>query len=132
MILIFIILMYIIIPTSQNFLSFYLLVETSNIMFYYLLTKQQKNATIKLIFTEKFIFDSFISYFLINLISGTIMLFGIALIYFSYGSISFGEISIIFQPSVEGLNFVTELPIIGLSCFILGIIIKLGIAPFHY
>lgn len=71
-------------------------------------------------------------YFIISMVSSFILLLGTTFIYLAFGSMDFGFIGLYFRVGIEGIElFAGYLHFWGLLFWLLGIVSKLGLAPFH-
>ena len=128
-----------------NFIEFYIIIETINFIIYWILlnfnhfkhNKAKNQINNNSIFKNSNIIsieniESVFNYFIINLISGLMLTFGISLIYFSFGSLDFESIRLLMICSTEGVTLISSSSfLIGIATFSCGLLIKMGLAPFH-
>lgn len=120
-ILIFSVLALILLLSSYNFMSFFILLECFNLTLCLLLVSFSKTSIAV---------ESALRYFIISILSACILLFSIGYFYLVLGTISFGDIELLCAtPFDEGLQFKLQL-VIGL--FFFSLFIKLGIFPIHF
>ena len=124
--------LYVLLSGSQDFLSFYVILESTNMLIYYILIQNwagNQSSSGKL----NFQLEMLMKYFTINLLGSIFILLGFAFIYYSLGYFQFSSISTIFQPTWGGIDLVTGYTIpLGLITFTCGFLLKLGLAPFHF
>lgn len=99
-----------------DLLTFYLAVELQSLGFYVLATFHKRSEQAA---------ESGIKYFILGAFSSCLLLFAIALIYSSYGLVFFESIDRISH------TFHCWLAIYGCTCFIVTVLFKLGLFPFH-
>src|SRR5690606_21233717 len=104
---------------SNDLLILFLSLELYNFGLYSLIGLQQN----RVINTE-----ISIKYYLISALSSSLILFGISLIYGFSGLLNLNELNLFF---IDTINLNLTL-IFGFSFILIGIFIKLGIAPFHF
>lgn len=102
---------------AHNLITLFLSLEISSICFYILaLNKNSRKMSI----------EGGLKYYIVGGIASTIILLGIVSIYKSTGSLLYTDI-LVFVMETEVDNRIK----MGIALLILGLIIKLGIAPFH-
>lgn len=67
-------------------------------------------------------------YFVLSAITSGLVLFGITMLYYIYGTIGFFELSILIEKDSNLYYF----GLVGFSCILVGLLFKLGIFPFHF
>ncbi|KAK5574402.1 hypothetical protein RB653_011178 (mitochondrion) [Dictyostelium firmibasis] len=103
---------------AHNLITLFLSLEISSICFYILaLNKNSRKVSI----------EGGLKYYIVGGIASTIILLGIVCIYKSTGSLMYTDIFITLMENGK----VDNIAQMGLSLLVLGLIIKLGIAPFH-
>lgn len=115
-------LLYLLLPAVQDFVLFYLLVETANMALYRLLSIQQPRPR----------WEPLLSYFLLNLLGSLLLLLAMAFLYRASAGLSLGELvlkALAASSASDGL--VGEL-VLGLTTLLVGLLLKLGLAPFHH
>jgi NADH-quinone oxidoreductase subunit N len=100
----------------DDFLMLYLAIELQSLCFYVLATFQ-KNSD--------YSSEAGLKYFVLGAFSSGLLLFGITLIYISFGTISFETISLLSFTSN------TLLTIFGFFFILFAFLFKLGAVPFH-
>lgn len=110
--------------SSNNFILLYLGLELQNLSFY-ILTASQKKSLLSI--------EAALKYFILGVISSSFILFGISILYFILGSLNFSNISLILLNInfLENINILISI-IYAFIFFIIGIVFKIGAAPFHY
>jgi len=102
---------------TNNLLTLFLSIEITSICFYILaLNKNNKKGSI----------EGALKYYIIGGITSTIILLGIYNIYSISGSLMYNDILLYLME-----NEINKKIIIGVSLIVLGLLIKLGVAPFH-
>jgi NADH-quinone oxidoreductase subunit N len=102
---------------AHNLITLFLSLEISSICFYILaLNKNSRKMSI----------EGGLKYYIVGGIASTIILLGIVSIYKSTGSLMYTDILLVVME-----NEVDSRIKMGLALLVLGLIIKLGIAPFH-
>jgi len=104
---------------SFDFLSIFLNLELQNFALYILMNIQRNKKTVV---------ETCIKYYIIGGISSAFILYGISLLYGITGKVNLFDL-ILFFYEIKLDNFVL-LP--GLLFFFIGLLIKLGLAPFHF
>lgn len=104
---------------SNDLLILFLALELYNFGLYSLIGLQQNRVINS---------EISIKYYLISALSSSFILFGISLIYSFTGLLNFYDLTLFFINSTN----TTMISILGYSIMLLGIIIKLGAAPFHF
>lgn len=115
---------------SRDFLTLYLMLETANMVLYHLLAgrwaegRRSGNTQLRL--------EPLLGYFLVNLLGSTLLLLGFGFIYHTTGSLVFGEVALLLCCSPVGLELVAGNGLMaGLLAVLCGMLLKLGMAPFH-
>ena len=110
-----------ILASATSMLTFYLGLETMSIGFYVLagFVRSHENSI-----------EASLKYFLLGAFSSAFLLFGIALLYGSSGSIEFAGIAGAF--SVEFFQFGKPMALLGFFLFLVGLFFKLSLVPFHF
>jgi NADH-quinone oxidoreductase subunit N len=104
---------------SNDLLILFLALELYNFGLYSIIGLQQN----RVINTE-----ISIKYYLISALSSSFILFGISMIYGFSGLLNFSDLSVFF---INSMQF--NLPLIlGVVLILIGIFVKLGVAPFHF
>ena len=112
---------------SVDFLTFYLSLEIFSIPTYILVTANQKS---------NFSTEAGLKYFIVGSFSSGIILFGLSFIYGATGCSTFVDaaniIEILSTNPTSLRNPTYELYIIGVFFFLCGLLLKMGIPPFHF
>jgi NADH-quinone oxidoreductase subunit N len=110
-----------ILASATNFLTFYLGLETMSIAFYVLagFVRTHENSV-----------ESSLKYFLLGAFSSSFLLFGMALLYGSSGSLEFGGLAAAL--SAEFFQFGKPMALFGFFLFLVGLFFKLSLVPFHF
>jgi NADH:ubiquinone oxidoreductase subunit 2 (subunit N)/NADH:ubiquinone oxidoreductase subunit 3 (subunit A) len=76
--------------------------------------------------------EAVFGYFLLNLAGSLLLLLGFGQLYIALGTLHFGDMALLLQPTAEGLELFTgTLVPWGAATVLCGIALKLGLAPFH-
>lgn len=106
---------------SYDFLVVYLSIEFQSLCSYVLVAmSKSRNKSI----------ESSLKYFVLGSFASSILLLGIALIYWSTGMTNFKDISDLMQLNLN-LSFAKNIFILGLALLHIGFFFKLSVAPFH-
>jgi NADH:ubiquinone oxidoreductase subunit 2 (subunit N) len=103
-------------------MSFFFAIELQSLTLYILVATKQNSA----LSTE-----AALKYFTIGSFSSTLMLFGISFLYGVTGLISFNDLRLFMSYNYNNLGVYSNLFILGFSLFLVGILFKVGAAPFH-
>ena len=115
---------------ANSFLALYVLLECYNMGLYVLIGTNcfREHGGYQFRWAEVAL-----KYFIVSLISSFFLLLGIALIYFSLGTMDFSFLGLYLGGSPAGLElFAGQGLELGLAFFTLGLCLKLGLAPFHF
>jgi NADH-quinone oxidoreductase subunit N len=116
------------VAAAADFLSLYLLLEAANLTLYWLLVRRWGAADgggLRRL-------EPLLAYFLLNLLGSLLLLLGLALLYGATGAFGLGELALLAQPSGAGVALLAGgLPTLGSLCLLSGLLLKLGLAPFH-
>ena len=104
--------------SSNSFISFYMSLEAQSLILYILAAFARKNE----LSTE-----AGIKYFILGVLASGMLLLGIVLIYMSYGTFMFDDISILNHHLAEKPLLVE----LGCVLIMISLMFKLGAAPFH-
>lgn len=115
-------LLYLLLAAVQDFLLFYLLVETANMALYRLLSLQQPRPRL----------EPLLSYFLLNLLGSLLLLLGTAMLYRASGGLSFGEVALAALAAASASDALLGELLLGMATLLVGLLLKLGLAPFHH
>jgi hypothetical protein len=120
---------------SRDFLTFYLLLETANMVLYSLMAGRWvagRTAGVG-VSGPPLKLQTLLAYFLLNLLGSTLLLLGFGFVYLSVGSLSFGEVSLLLSCSSAGLTLIAGHGLtLGLLTVLGALLLKLGLAPFHF
>ena len=110
--------------SSNHFITLYLAIELQSLSFY-ILTASQKKSVLSV--------EASLKYFILGSIASSFILFGCSLLYNITGSLNFNHIFLV----LSNINFLENneilLSIIYSVIFIfIGILFKIGAAPFHF
>jgi NADH-quinone oxidoreductase subunit N len=112
--------------SSRNFISLYLSIELQAISSYMLVILKRNSSTSS---------EAALKYFVLGVISSSIMLFGISFIYFAFESFSFEQIYnniISHKTHITGSDIIfSKLAMIGIVMLFFGLFFKLSAFPFH-
>lgn len=111
----------ILIFNAADIMSFFFAIELQNLTLYILVATKQNSA----LSTE-----AALKYFTIGSFSSALMLFGISFLYGVTGLTSFNDLKL-FMLYYNNLGIYYTLFILGFSLFLVGILFKIGAAPFH-
>jgi formate hydrogenlyase subunit 3/multisubunit Na+/H+ antiporter MnhD subunit len=115
--------LYLMLPLCKDFLTLYLLVEAANMALYRLLAATTPPSRL----------EPVVMYFLINLLGSLLLLLGFGFLYWGSGSLTFGEVGLLLLPSSAGLDLVAGTSLeVGLITILGALLLKLGLAPFHF
>lgn len=115
--------LYMLLPLCRDFLTLYLLVEAANMALYRLLATATPPSRL----------EPVVTYFLVNLLGSLLLLLGFGFIYWGSGSLSFGEVALLLQPSTAGLGLVAGASLeVGLILVLGALLLKVGLAPLHF
>jgi NADH:ubiquinone oxidoreductase subunit 2 (subunit N) len=112
----------ILILNAADMMSFFFAIELQSLTLYILVATKQNSA----LSTE-----AALKYFTIGSFSSTLMLFGISFLYGVTGLISFNDLRLFMSYNYNNLGVYSNLFILGFSLFLVGILFKVGAAPFH-
>jgi NADH:ubiquinone oxidoreductase subunit 2 (subunit N) len=115
-------LLYLLLAAVQDFMLFYLLVETANMALYRLLSLQKPRPRL----------EPLLSYFLLNLLGSLLLLLAIALLQRAAGGLGFGELALVALASASASDALQLELLLGLSTLLVALLLKLGLAPFHH
>jgi formate hydrogenlyase subunit 3/multisubunit Na+/H+ antiporter MnhD subunit len=115
-------LLYLLLSAAQDFLLFYLLVETANMALYRLLSLQQPRPRL----------EPLLSYFLLNLLGSLLLLLAFAFLYRASGGLTFGEAALGGLAGSVASEVQRGELLLGLLTLLVGLLLKLGLAPFHH
>nr|YP_010394040.1 NADH dehydrogenase subunit 2 [Peronospora belbahrii]DAZ88048.1 TPA_asm: NADH dehydrogenase subunit 2 [Peronospora belbahrii] len=110
--------------SSNHFITLYLAIELQSLSFY-ILTSTQKKSILSI--------EAGLKYFILGSIASSFILFGSSIIYAITGSLNFSNIFLI----LSNINFLYNINILislsyGLIFILVGILFKIGAAPFHF
>ena len=110
-----------VLASATNFLTFYLGLETMSIAFYVLagFVRTHENSV-----------EASLKYFLLGAFSSSFLLFGMALLYGSSGSLEFGGLAAAL--SADFFQFGKPMALFGFFLFLVGLFFKLSLVPFHF
>lgn len=106
---------------SYDFIMAYLAIELQGLCSYILVAMNKSN--------NKSI-ESSLKYFVLGSFASSLLLLGIALIYWSTGMSNFKDISDLMQLSL-GLEFFDQIFLLGILFVTIGLFFKISVAPFH-
>ena len=110
--------------SANHFIILYLAIELQSLSFY-ILTSTQKKSILSI--------EAGLKYFILGSIASSFILFGSSIIYAITGSLNFNHIFLI----LSNINFLENINILislsyGLIFILVGILFKIGAAPFHF
>jgi NADH-quinone oxidoreductase subunit N len=107
--------------SATNLVTFYLGLETMSISFYVLAAflRTHENSV-----------EASLKYFLLGAFSSAFLLFGMALIYGSAGSLDFGGVAAVLASGSPALG--EPFLLFGFFLFLVGLFFKLSLIPFHF
>jgi NADH-quinone oxidoreductase subunit N len=110
--------------SSNHLIILYLAIELQSLSFY-ILTASQKKSALSI--------EAALKYFILGSIASSFILFGSSIIYGTLGTLNFSDIFLI----LSNLNYQENLNIIystiyGFIFILIGLLFKLGAAPFHF
>ncbi len=107
--------------SATSLVTFYLGLETMSISFYILagFLRDHRNSV-----------EASLKYFLLGAFSSSFLLFGMALLYGSSGSLDFGGLAASFSAGVFSLG--KPILLLGFFLFLVGLFFKLSLIPFHF
>lgn len=110
-----------VLASATSFLTFYLGLETMSIAFYVLagFVRSHESSV-----------EASMKYFLLGAFSSAFLLFGMALLYGSSGSIEFGGLGGAFSAGL--FQFGKPMALFGFFLFLVGLFFKLSLIPFHF
>ncbi len=110
-----------VLASATNLITFYLGLETMSISFYILagFLREHRNSV-----------EASLKYFLLGAFSSSFLLFGMALLYGSSGSLDFGGLAASFSAGVVSLG--KPILMLGFFLFLVGLFFKLSLIPFHF
>ncbi len=111
----------VVLSTATNFIMFFLGLELMSICFYILCGILRE---------QEYSIESSLKYFILGVLSTSILLFGIGLIYGSTSSFSYDKIADVF--SSELYNFGDSILLLGFVLLLTGLFFKLSLVPFHF
>jgi NADH:ubiquinone oxidoreductase subunit 2 (subunit N) len=124
-------LLQLLISGSRDFLTFYLLLETANMVLYQLLATRW--AVGRLSGHQQLRLETLLGYFLVNLLGSLLLLLGFGFLHVATGTLNFGEVSLLLRCSPAGMDLVMGQGLtLGLLTALCGLLLKLGLAPFHF
>lgn len=113
---------------ANNFIAFYVLLECYNMALYTLIGSNCFRST----GGEQRWAELALKYFIISLVSGLLLLLGMALVYLSLGTLDFSFLGLYLGAPGAGMELFAGRGLsLGLLFFTLGLCLKLGLAPFH-
>lgn len=110
--------------SANNFITLYLAIELQSLSFY-ILTASQKKSIISI--------EAALKYFILGSIASGFILFGSSIIYLIFGSLNFSNIFLV----LANINYINNIYLLisiiyGFIFIIIGILFKIGVAPFHF
>ena len=110
--------------SSNHLISLYLAIELQSLSFY-ILTSTQKKSVLSV--------EAGLKYFILGSIASCFILYGSSLIYAISGSLNFNNIFLL----LSNINFLEDINLLislsyGLLFILVGILFKIGAAPFHF
>lgn len=111
----------ILILNAADLMSFFFAIELQSLTLYVLIATKQNSA----LSTE-----AALKYFTIGSFSSALILFGISFLYGVTGLTSFNDLRL-FMLYYNNLNAYVTLFVLGFSLFLVGMLFKIGAAPFH-
>lgn len=110
--------------SSNHFITLYLAIELQSLSFY-ILTASQKKSILSI--------EGALKYFILGSIASGFILFGSSILYVITGSLNFNNIFLL----LSNINFIENTNLLlgilyGLIFIIIGILFKIGAAPFHF
>lgn len=115
--------------SSRDFLPFYLSLEIFSIPLYILVASNYKS---------NFSTEAGLKYFIVGSFSSGLILFGISFLYWFTGTTNFDDIALILfyeNSSNFSIDYAFNLlnyAFVGVAFIIIGMLIKIGVAPFHF
>jgi NADH-quinone oxidoreductase subunit N len=107
--------------SSNDFILTYLSIELQSLALFVLVTFKKNTV---------YSTEAGIKYFILGSLASILLLFGFSLLYFTFGTTNFQELSILFIYDV-GLDFYYFLLFFSFLFIFLGIFFKLNVAPLH-
>lgn len=104
--------------SSCDFLMAYIALETQSFCFYIMASFKKDSAHST---------EAGLKYFLLGSFSSTFLLFGLSLIYGSFGTTNFSNLSVL----LFEINDLPTLSYFGFAVIFIGLLFKLAAAPFH-
>jgi NADH-quinone oxidoreductase subunit N len=110
--------------SSNHFITLYLAIELQSLSFY-ILTASQKKSILSV--------EGALKYFILGSIASGFILFGSSILYVITGSLNFNNIFLLLSNVnyIENINLLLGI-LYGLIFIIIGILFKIGAAPFHF
>jgi NADH-quinone oxidoreductase subunit N len=110
--------------SSNHFITLYLAIELQSLSFY-ILTASQKKSILSV--------EGALKYFILGSIASGFILFGSSILYVITGSLNFNNIFLLLSNVnyLENINLLLGI-LYGLIFIIVGILFKIGAAPFHF
>lgn len=110
--------------SSNHFITLYLAIELQSLSFY-ILTASQKKSILSI--------EGALKYFILGSIASGFILFGSSILYVITGSLNFNNIFLLLSNVnyIENINLLLGI-LYGLIFIIIGILFKIGVAPFHF
>lgn len=110
--------------SSNHFITLYLAIELQSLSFY-ILTASQKKSILSV--------EGALKYFILGSIASGFILFGSSILYVITGSLNFNNIFLLLSNVnyIENINLLLGI-LYGLIFIIVGILFKIGAAPFHF
>jgi NADH-quinone oxidoreductase subunit N len=110
--------------SSNHFITLYLAIELQSLSFY-ILTASQKKSIISI--------EAALKYFILGSIASGFILFGSSILYIILGTLNFSDIFLI----ISNINYINNVNLLigiiyGFIFIIIGILFKIGVAPFHF
>jgi len=110
--------------SSNHFITLYLAIELQSLSFY-ILTSTQKKSILSI--------EAGLKYFILGSIASGFILFGSSILYVIAGSLNFNNIFLLLSNInyLENINLLISISY-GLIFILVGILFKIGAAPFHF
>nr|YP_003734840.1 NADH dehydrogenase subunit 2 [Globisporangium ultimum]ACZ43875.1 NADH dehydrogenase subunit 2 [Globisporangium ultimum]ACZ44457.1 NADH dehydrogenase subunit 2 [Globisporangium ultimum] len=110
--------------SSNHFITLYLAIELQSLSFY-ILTASQKKSILSV--------EGALKYFILGSIASGFILFGSSILYVITGSLNFNNIFLL----LSNVNYIENIDLLlgilyGLIFIVIGILFKIGAAPFHF
>ena len=110
--------------SSNHFITLYLAIELQSLSFY-ILTASQKKSILSI--------EGALKYFILGSIASGFILFGSSILYVITGSLNFNNIFLL----LSNVNYIENIDLLlgilyGLIFIVIGILFKIGAAPFHF